>query len=301
MSARTVAMATLLASLAASPLFGEEFNPVIGKTGDFTLRESDLDRLVADQTPEVRKQLEEKPELKVNLVKDLLLKLAIARQARSEGFDRKPEIKEGLSHAVNDFLSREYLVRVVVAGVKVPENELEKYYKEHEKEFVVPEAVKARHIYIQLDAKATPEAREKARQKADELLQRLKKGEDFAKLAAEASEDVDTAKKGGELGTISPGKTNSEEFEKAALALKAGELSGVVQTPYGLHLIKVDEKKEQRTATFAETKEYIATRLQGEYERKKAQEFVEQLAKGSGLEVYADKITGGRQMEEKKP
>jgi len=294
-------MATLLVCLAAPPLFGEEFNPVIGKTGDFTLRESDLDRLVADQAPEVRKQLEEKPELKVNLVKDLLLKQAIARQARKDGFDRKPEIREGLSYAVDDFLSREYLARVVVAGVRVPDSELETYYKEHEKEFIVPESVKARHIYIQLDATAMPEAREKARRKADELLQRLKKGEDFAKLAAEASEDVDTAKKGGELGTISPGKTNSEEFEKAALALKAGELSGVVQTPYGLHIIRVDEKTGQRTATFAETRGYISALLQGEYERKKAQEFVDQLAKGSGLEVYADKITGGRQGGEKKP
>ncbi|HZV81151.1 MAG TPA: peptidylprolyl isomerase, partial [Geobacteraceae bacterium] len=224
-----------------------------------------------------------------------------ARQARKEGFDRKPEIKEELSYVVNDFLSREYLTRVVIAGVKVPENEPEKYYKEHEKEFLVPESVKARHIFIQLDAKATPEAQEKARKKADELLQRLKKGEEFAKLAAEASEDGDTSKKGGELGTISAGKTNSQEFEKAALALKSGELSGVVQTPYGLHIIKADEKSEQRTATFAETKEYISNLLQKEYEQKKAQEFVEQTAKDSGLEVYADKITGVKQGEEKKP
>lgn len=301
MSARAVAMAAFMVCLTTTPVFAEEFNPVIGKSGDFTLRESDLDRLVAVQSPEVRRQMEEKPELKVNLVRELLLKMAIAGRARKEGFDRKPEIKEELAYVANDFLSREYLTRVVVAGVKVPDEALEKYYKEHEKEFLVPETVKARHIYIQLDAKATAEERDKARKRAEELLQRLKKGADFTKLAAEASEDGETAGKGGELGTISPGKTNSEEFEKAALALKAGEMSGVVTTPYGLHIIKADERSERRTATFAEAKEFIASRLQKEYEQAKAREFVEKTSEESKIEVYGEKITGVKQVEQKKP
>lgn len=294
MSARTIAMTALLAGLAVSPVFGEEFNPVIGKSGDFTLRETDLDRLVANQPPEVRKQLEEKPDLKVKLVQELLLKMTIARQARKEGFDRKPEIKEALSYAVDDFLAREYLTRVVIAGGTVPEEELTKFYKEHEKEFIVPESVKARHIFVKLAEAAPLVEREKARNKADELLQRLKKGEDFGKLAAEASEDEETAQKGGVLGTITPGKTNSTDFENAALALKAGELSGVVTTPYGLHIIKIDEKNERRTATFAEVREYIAERLQKDFEQKKVQEFMDKSAKESGLEVYAEKIAGAR-------
>lgn len=298
---RTIAMAALIAGLAVPHAFAEEFNPVIGKSGDFTLRETDLDRLVANQPAELRKQLEEKPELKVRLVEELLLQMAIARQARKEGFDKKPEIKEQLAYAVNDFLSREYLARVVVSGVKVAEEELTGYFKEHEKDFLVPASVKARHIFIQLDAKATAEEREKARKKADELLQRLKKGEDFAKLAAEASDDPETAKKGGELGTISPGKTNSEEFEKAALTLKAGEISGLVETPYGLHIIRADERSEQRTATLAEAREYIAARLRKELEQKTVREFMEKTAQESGMEVYADRITGGNKAGEKKP
>jgi len=300
MSARTIAMAALLASLAIPPVFAEEFNPVIGKSGDFTLRETDLDRLVALQPAATRKQLEEKPELKVEIVQDILLKMAIARKARQEGFDRKPEVKELLAYTVNEFLAREYLTRSVISGIKVPDEEMEKYYKEHEKEYIVPASVKARHLFINIDGKATADERAKATARAESLLQRLKKGEDFARLAAEASEDADTAKKGGELGTISPGKTNSKEFEEAALALKAGELSPVVATPYGLHIIRVDERTEQRTATYAETKEYIAARLLREYEQKKAQEFIDKTAKESGVEVYAEKITGVKE-ESKKP
>ena len=301
MSARTIAMAALLTGLAIPPAFAEEFNPIIGKSGDFTLRETDLDRLIASQPPEVRKQLEAKPDLKVEIVQNLLLKMAIARQARKEGFDKKPEIKEMLSYAVNEFLSREYLTREVIAGIKVPEEELEKYYKEHGKDFIVPASAKARHIFIKIDGKATADERAKATAKGESILQRLQKGEDFAKLAAEASEDTDTAKNGGELGTISPGKTNSKEFEEAALALKAGELSPLVMTPYGLHIVRVDERNEERTATFAETKEYIAAVLQKEFEQKKAQEFIDKTAKESGLEVYGEKITGVKAEEGKKP
>jgi len=301
MSARTIVMAAFLAGLTVPPTFAEEFNPVIGKSSDFTMRESDLDRIIASQRPEARKQLDENPQLKVSIVHDLLLKMAIARQARKEGFDRKPEIKEQLSYAMNDVLSREYLTREVMAGVKVPEEELEKYYKEHGKELLVPATVKARHIFIQLDAKATADERAKATAKAESLLQRLQKGEDFAKLAAEASEDADTAKKGGDLGIIAPGKTNSVEFEEAALSLKAGELSPIVVTPYGLHLIRVDERNEQRSATFAEARDAIAARLLKELEQKKGQEFVERIIKENSIEVYADKLGAAKAAAEKAP
>jgi peptidyl-prolyl cis-trans isomerase C len=294
MSVRTVVIATLLAGLAVPPTWGEDFNPIVAKNNAYTLRESDLDRLIASQPPESRKQLEEKPELKVTMARELLMKMAIAARARQEGFDRKPEIREKLGYVVDDFLTREYLDKVVTAGITVPEEALEKYYKEHEKDFVIPRTVKARHIYIQLAANASAEERAQAGKKAEELLQRLKKGEDFAKLAAEASQDEETAKKGGDLGVISPGKTNSEEFEEAALRLKPGELSGIVTTPYGLHIIRADERNEQHPATFAEARGYIVNTLQKEYEQKKARDFVEKMIKESGLEVYADRITGTR-------
>lgn len=301
MSAKIIAMTALMAALLAPYALAEEINPVVGKTGDFTLRETDLDRLIASQPPEARRQFQEKPELKVSLVQELLVKMAIASKARKESFDKSPEFREQLAYVVNDFISREYLRKVVVATVKVPEEELKKYYRENEKDFLIPETITARHIFIQVTAATTTDERARKRAKADELLQRLHKGADFAKLALETSEDADTAKKGGELGVISPGKTNSSEFEKAAFALKAGEISAVVETPYGYHIIKVDEKSPQRTATFAESRPFIADRLQQEYEQKTAQEFVEKTSKESGLEVYADRIAGVQADGGKKP
>lgn len=283
-----VAMAALLA-LSAPLASADEINPLLGKVGDFSIRETDLDRLIASQPPQAQKQIEEKPELKISLVRDLLLKKAIAMKARKDGYDRNPEYREKLSYLVDDFLAQEYLVKFVLADIKISEDEMKVYYKEHEKEFMLTETVKARHIFVQLPAKATEEDKAVARKKAEKILARLNKGEDFAKVALEASEDTDTAKNGGELGILTPGKTNSEEFEKAAFALKTGEISEIVQSPFGYHIIKADEKTEKRTATFDESKSHIEAVLKKELEQKKGEEFVAKIYKESGLEVFADK------------
>ena len=278
-----------LITLAATAAFAEEINPVVGKVGDFTIRETDLDRLIASQPPQAQQQLQEKPELKNSLVRDLLLKKAIATKARKEGFDKKPEFREQLSYVIDDYISREYLTKVVVTDVKVSEDALKKYYSDHEKEFLLTETVKARHIFVPLSTRATAEEKAKAMAKTDEALARLKKGEDFAKVAAELSEDADTAKKGGELGLLTPGKTNSEAFEKAAFALKSGEISPVVESPFGLHIIKADAKSDKRTASFDESRGYIESVLKKEAEQKKGGEFIVRLIKESGLEVVGEK------------
>lgn len=289
MKRKIILLLALLLSTAAAVTLADEINPVVGRVGDFTMRETDLERIIATQSPQAQKQLQEKSELKNSLVRDILIKRAIAMKARKEGLDKKPEFKEQLAYLIDDFLSREYLVKVVLADLKVSDEEMQKYYKEHEKEFQLTESVKARHIFFPASAKAAAEERTKARAKADGALSRLKKGEDFVKLVAELSEDADTAKKGGELGAIAPGKTNSEEFEKAAFALKSGETSGVVETPFGYHIIRADEKTDKRTASFDESRSYIEAVLKRELEQKKGEEFIARLLKESGLEVMGEK------------
>jgi len=298
---KAVVILAVLASCAAPAAFADEINPVVGRVGDFTLRETDLDRLIAAQPAQAQQQLQEKPELKSSLVRDILLKKAIATKARKAGYDRKPEFREQLSYLIDDYLSREYLAKIVVADVRVSEEELKKYYREHEKDFLLAATVKARHIFIQAPEKASAEEKAQGRAKAGAILDRLKKGEDFAKVAAEVSEDADTAKKGGELGIITPGRTNSAEFEKAVFALKNGELSAVVETPFGFHVIRVDEKTEQRTASFEEARGYIESVLKKEYEQQKGEEFVAAIMKESGLEVFGEKAAGSGAEPAKQP
>jgi peptidyl-prolyl cis-trans isomerase C len=301
MVARTILVALFLGTALAGSLAAEESNPVLGKVGDFVLREADLDRILASQPPAVQKRFQDDPQQRGNLIREILMKKAIVIKAKKEGFDRKPDIKEQLSYVYDNFISQEYLVKVVTAGVVVSEDDLKKYYREHEQEFLLPEQIKVRHILIVSLKEAKPEEREKARIRAEAVLQRLSTGEDFAKLAIEVSEDQISAPKGGELAPITLGKTNSEEFEKAAFALKNGEISGIVATAYGFHIIKMDERQDKRTAPFAEARDYISSKLKAEQEQKKAQEFVERAVKDAGMEVIAEKAADTPVIVEKKP
>jgi parvulin-like peptidyl-prolyl isomerase len=286
---RIIFLALIIGLIHTIGVRAEEPNPVVGKAGDFVLRDSDVGRLIGYQPPQAQKMLHEEPAQRAEFIRQLLLTRLVAEKARATGFDRRPDVKEQLGYVVDQFLAREYIDKVVAADVSVPETELKKYYQEHEKDFLVPESVKARHIFIEVPKDASPEVKGKARAKAEEVLARLRKGEGFSKLAKEFSQDADTAAKDGELGWISPGKTNSGEFEKAVFSLKAGETSEVVETPFGFHIVKVDERREKRTATFDEAREYILNRLKGELVQKKTLEFLEKVSNEAGLEVAGEK------------
>jgi parvulin-like peptidyl-prolyl isomerase len=289
MSVRICFLTVIMGVLLTGGTRAEELNPVVGKAGDFVLREADLDRLIGNQSPEFQRSLREQPAQRINLVRQILLTEAVAAKARREGFDRKPEVREQVSYLIDQYLAQEYIGKVVVADVLVPEQELKKYYQEHEKDFILPEAIKARHIFFEAAIDAAPEVKGKARAKAEEVLRRLRNGEEFSSLAKEFSQDADSAAKGGELGWISPGKTNSEEFEKVLFALKAGETGDIVETPFGFHIIRVDERRDKRTATFDETREQILNRLKGELAQKKTQDFLDKLSKDTGLVIAGEK------------
>jgi peptidyl-prolyl cis-trans isomerase C len=270
-------------------VYADDFNPVVGKVGEYILREADLDRLISYQPAEAQKSIQGSSEQRTNFIRQILLTKAIASRARKDGFEKKPETKEIVSYLIDQYLAQEYLSKVVVANVTSTVEEMNKYYVEHEKDFLIPEAVRVRHIFISASKDSTAELKDKARAKAEDLLQKIRKGEDFVKLAKEYSEDSDSASKGGDLGYVAAGKTNSPEFENAAFALKTWEVSNIVETPFGFHIIRVDEKQEKRTASFDEAKEHIQTQLKDQNKQKKSQEFLDNLVKESGLEIVGEK------------
>jgi len=123
------------------------------------------------------------------------------------------------------------------------EDELQRYYRRNLDQFEIKEQVKAAHILLRVDENADAETVQKRKELAEDLLKKLKDGADFAQLAKTYSDDKSNAAKGGELGTFGRG-TMVREFEDAAFSLRPGQLSGVVRTPFGFHIIKVEEYTE---------------------------------------------------------
>ncbi|ORJ62990.1 SurA N-terminal domain-containing protein [Geothermobacter hydrogeniphilus] len=124
-----------------------------------------------------------------------------------------------------------------VDQVKLEQQDIEKYYRRHLDQFEIPEQVRASHVLIRVARDADKEVRKKKRALAEKILAEAKAGKDFAKLATKYSDDKASVAKGGDLGYFTRG-TMVKSFEDAAFALKPGELSDIVTSPFGFHIIK---------------------------------------------------------------
>jgi len=156
----------------------------------------------------------------------------------------------------------------IAAATPVTASDLQAYYDEHRDEYRVPDQVKVRHILIKTplpgaDGKVDEKGVAEARAKAESVLQQLKAGGDFAKLAEQYSEDPGSAKSGGELGWIGRGRT-VPEFEKAAFSLGKGQTSDVVQSSYGFHIINVQDKQEAHVKTLSEVKSEVEEKVKAQ-------------------------------------
>ncbi len=136
------------------------------------------------------------------------------------------------------------------------EDEVKRYYEENVARFTHEKQVRAQHIMLRVKPDAPEAEVEKIRAKAQKILDEAKKGKNFAELAKKYSQDEATAKKGGELGFFSY-KQMDPAFSAAAFALKPGEISDLVRTAHGFHIIKSEQVTEARTAPLEEVKSEI--------------------------------------------
>jgi len=145
--------------------------------------------------------------------------------------------------------------------VKAPTDEqVRAYYDENAQQFTIPESIHAKHILIRpADGNDPNQAKLQAKAKAQELLAKVKGGAEFETVAKENSA-CPSAKNGGDLGSQQRG-TFVPEFEKAAYALKPGEISDVVETQFGYHIIKLIERSDANTVSFENAKENIVQML----------------------------------------
>ena len=151
----------------------------------------------------------------------------------------------------------------VEADVSLKERALKRYYERNQEEkFSTPKQIRASHILKKVSANATPEAAEKARTAMAALLKKIKGGADFAALAKKHSEDL-TKNKGGDLGLFTR-EDMLPEFSDAAFALQAGQISGIVRTNFGFHLIKVTEVKPGKVKTFDQARPEIEKLLRAQ-------------------------------------
>ena len=182
----------------------------------------------------------------------------------------------------------------IQGGVEVTHDELQSYYNQHRDQYRVAEQAKVSHILIKTplpgpDGKVDEKGVAEAQRRAEDLLKQLKAGTKFEDLARKYSEDPGSAKEGGSLGWIGKGRT-VPEFEKAAFSLPKGQISDLVKSSYGFHIIRVDDRQDAHMKTLEEVKDQIEPNLKQQKAQQIAQKQAEDLlqqAKTQGLDAAA--------------
>jgi len=181
-------------------------------------------------------------------------------------------------------LIQETIKKAVEEKVKITDEGCKKFYDENRSKFVVPEQVRASHILILCPTEATAEVRTQKLAQIQAALSLVKNGENFADVARKFSEDPGSKEQGGDLGFFSRGRM-VPEFETAAFALATNQVSDVVTTHYGYHVIKAVERKSAGERTYAEAKDNIEAYLKNLQGQQAAQQYLKELRDKTKVEI----------------
>jgi parvulin-like peptidyl-prolyl isomerase len=290
---------------------------IVAKVGDTEITESDLEEAFARYIPRggfhgsidpSREEEFRKKALNDLIDFELLYWEALKRKIEVSD-DRIKEIveininKSGSEKAFNEMLSKSGLtmdtfrkkirrflmVNTVITTIaresEYSEKELRKYYEDNKEKYKRPEALHLHQILLKVEPAAPENEWMKKKEQAEQILRRLREGEDFYDVAYQDSEDRYRFK-GGDLGFIHREMLTPKKLEDAAFSLKEGEMSDVIRTIHGFHILKAGERKAPETLPFDEVKDKMKGELHKKRFEKMKNEMLENLKKEYPVEVY---------------
>jgi EpsD family peptidyl-prolyl cis-trans isomerase len=216
-----------------------------------------------------------RPEQFKEVVHGMVQEEILLQDATTEGLDQEAAVKARLEQARRQVLIQTLLQRKVIAQAQVTDEEARKMYEDNKPLFST-ETMRVSHIMVKTEAEA------------EAILTELEAGKDFAELAKAKSQDTGSAEKGGDLGELRRGQA-VQEFEEAAFRLKEGELSPVVKTQYGYHILK-GGAHVAAVAPFDEVKGRIRQSLLQQKQQETFMAFMADLEKKAKTEIFEDRL-----------
>jgi len=258
-------------------------------------------------TPEKRKEF--RPRAQEILIKKELY----FQEAKKQGYVvSRAEIDEGVKKVEQRFKSRDEFQQALKASgftLKAYESNLERnlliakfesreitekarltdaalaeYFEKHKGDFLKPESFRIRHILLKVDPAASQEERSKLKQEAEGVLEKARKGDDFWDLAYKYSQD-DWRVKGGDLGLVHKGRLDSA-LEDAGFKLEKGQISDVVETIHGYHILKLEDKFPATQLSFAEVKDKLRGQLESSRKKDLEEQLLKRLKESAKIEIY---------------
>ena len=184
-----------------------------------------------------------------------------------------------------DLLVSKVIEQEVQPKLTLDEAGVREFYDQHNNQFTEVGAMRASHILISVAPGADDDERQRARSEAEGVLEQARGGADFATLARQRSGDEATAAAGGDLGFVAPGQT-VPPFEESLFALEPGDLSNVVESEFGFHIIQARENRPERALPFEEVSGNIRMLLLEQMREALTAEFIDQLKADGSIEIY---------------
>lgn len=265
---------------------------ILIQDGELIISKKEALIIIDDMNLGQKKRLLTSDEKLKNLLLDMLILKKRAREAKKKGLDKTPLMQWKINKLVSQMLVRE-LVQDYKKNLKEPEN-LEslakEYYDSHPEEFTSKETVKVAHILFSIKKESDEKTKQQQLDKAKKSLEKLQKGEDFAKMAKELSEDPGSASSGGEMDFFAHGAM-VKPFELASFSLKEKDtLSNIVETRFGYHIIKLIEHKDAAKKPFQEVKNNLISQQKRNYLKQKATNYINSFGVDKNTIVYIPAI-----------
>ena len=252
---------------------------VVGKMGNIEIKTSEMLRILDAQSPEVRKQLTTGLTELDRLARSELVRQSLLAEAKSKGWDKKPDVTFLMERAKEQALLQLYMSDVARPPAAYPsEEEIKKAYEANKSAFAAAAQFNLAQIFLAVPENGDKQAAGAAQKKAGDLAAKARvKGADFAQLAKESSDHKDTAPKGGDLGWLAENQM-LPEIRAVAEKMEKGDVSMPIRSPTGWHIVKVIDKKPPSTRPLSEVRDAIVGQMRlrraQEMERKYMEEMV---------------------------
>lgn len=262
-------------------------NPVLVRGTSIEVRRQDFEMEKLSVPPDQRAQFSTNMERIQRTLERLTVNRALLQELRANGFDKEPSVVAELEHAMNQKLVSLYVARFS-ANVEMPDLEpaLRERYKMNAATLTEPEKVRASHILISTKTRT----KEEARARAEEVRTKALAGAPFADLVKQYSEDPSARRNNGDLGYF-PASQMVPEFSKAAFAMtKEGQISDLVESEFGIHIIRYQDRLPQRTPTFEDVRQVYLEDAEREFRAQKLRQKLDQIIEKQKPEVNMDEV-----------
>lgn len=254
---------------------GNSEGTVIAKVNNAVITKEDFLREIS-RLPEWAKERFSSKEGKEQFLEEMIKREILYQEAERLGLSKDKEFVAKVEEYKKMTLLSTLLKKEIEEKAVVSDKEIKEYYDKNPEEFKTDQ-VRASHILVETE------------QEAQDVLERIKNGEEFSKLAESFSKDRGTASRGGDLGFFGRGMM-IPEFEHMAFSLKPGEVSQPVKSRFGYHIIKVIEKKEGDQLPLDDVKEKIEDKLVSEKQSNLFESLIDRLMKGSKINKNLDEL-----------